>query len=174
MIPLRFTADDAQRAHDEWGANCGPAAIAAVLGMTLDELRPHLGDFENKRYTNPSLMWETLCRLKATWRLRPRDMIGWPNYGLARVQWEGPWTKPGVPARVAYRHTHWVAAEWSSSTHTWAVFDINAMNSGGWIALADWRDSLVPWLLKECEPRASGEWRITHSVEVEPPEPSDG
>ena len=27
----RFTPDDADRAFAEWGANCGPAAIAAML-----------------------------------------------------------------------------------------------------------------------------------------------
>ena len=47
----RFTAEAADRAYDEWGANCGPGAIAAICGLTLDELRPHMGDFEGKRYT---------------------------------------------------------------------------------------------------------------------------
>ena len=35
----RFTADDAHRAHREWGANCGPTAIAAICRLTLDEVR---------------------------------------------------------------------------------------------------------------------------------------
>jgi hypothetical protein len=38
--PVRFTLDEAQAAADTWGMNCGPGAIAAVLGLTLDELRP--------------------------------------------------------------------------------------------------------------------------------------
>lgn len=40
MTALRFTLEDAQRASQEWGANCGPGAIAAIMGMTLDEVRP--------------------------------------------------------------------------------------------------------------------------------------
>lgn len=32
----RFTMDDMIRANEEWGANCGPGAIAAIMGMTLD------------------------------------------------------------------------------------------------------------------------------------------
>jgi hypothetical protein len=60
MIAPRFTEADANRAHDEWGANCGPGAIAAILALTLDELRPYMGDFESKRYTNPTLMWATV------------------------------------------------------------------------------------------------------------------
>src|SRR3546814_15629111 len=63
MTELRFTAVEAAAAYDAWGCNCGPAAIAAVIGLTLDELRPELGDFEVKRYTNPTLMWEVLDRL---------------------------------------------------------------------------------------------------------------
>lgn len=162
--PARFTLEDANRAHDEWGANCGPGAIAAVVGMTLDELRPHLGDFEIKGYTNPLMMWEILKRLHVRYSIRHKPDY-WPTYGLARVQWEGPWTKPGVPARAAYRHTHWVGA-WHNPAKGFGIFDINAMASGGWISEADWKSSLVPWLLNECVPRADGRWHLTHAVEV--------
>jgi hypothetical protein len=27
----------------------------------------------------------------------------------------------------------------------------------------------VPWLLERCEPKASGKWFLTHSVEIVPP-----
>lgn len=43
---------------------------------------------------------------------------------------------------------------------------VNAMPSGGWISLEDWGRDLVPWLLKECVPRADGQWSITHAIEV--------
>lgn len=168
MIPLRFTLEDAERAYDTWGANCGPGAIAAVMGLSLDELRPHLGDFEHKRYTNPTLMWEVLNRIGATWRTvkPPRS---WPVYGLARVQWEGPWTAPGVPARVAYRHTHWVGAQWSERRHEHGIFDINCMASGGWVSVGDWAGTIVPWLLEQVAPKANGRWHLTHVVEIERP-----
>lgn len=166
-MPLRFTMNDAQRAFDDWGANCGPGAIAAVVGVTLDELRPQLGDFERKCYTNPTLMWEVLDRLQVVWGLHTITPLAWPRYGLARVQWEGPWTAPGVPVRARYRHTHWVGAQWSEAKQEHGIFDINAMNSGGWISLSDWSDSLVPWLLEQCEPGNCGAWHLTHSVEVD-------
>ena len=161
----RFTAEDADRAYDEWGVNCGPGAIAAICGMTLDELRPHMGDFERKHYTNPTLMWQVLDSIGARWRLvkPPRT---WPEYGLARVQWEGPWTAPGVPARAAYRHTHWVGAA-RDPVKGVGIFDINAIGNGsGWCALEDWTGTLVPWILDECVPHASGGWHLTHVVEV--------
>src|ERR1039458_9904066 len=41
LVAPRFTLADAVRAGDEWGFNCGPAAIAAMNGLTIEELRPH-------------------------------------------------------------------------------------------------------------------------------------
>lgn len=164
----RFSADDADRAYDEWGANCGPGAIAAICGLTLSELRPHTGDFEVKRYTNPTLMWQILRNLGVRFSYRGGELgqMNWPRYGLARIQWEGPWTKPGVPQRARYRHTHWVGACTRGASNV-GIFDINAINNGsGWISLEDWRSAIVPWVLKEAVPRADGGWHITHSVEI--------
>jgi hypothetical protein len=162
----RFTAADAERASETWGANCGPGAIAAMLGMTLDELRPHLGDFEAKGYTNPTLMFETLNRLGVTWR-QVRGAKQWPSRGLVRVQWEGPWTQPGVPMRARYRYTHWVGAV-TRAPGDIGIFDINAMSNGsGWVSLQDWSDTLVPWLLSEAVPRANGRWHLASVIEVE-------
>lgn len=165
-LPSTFSVEEAYAAQDEWGMNCGPGAIAAVLGLTPAQLRPHMGDFEKKGYTNPSLMWTVLGNVGARFSYRggllSRD--DWPNYGLARIQWEGPWTKPGVPARVAYRHTHWVGARQINGSTD--IFDINAISEGGWLSAEDWSTRLVPWLLAECEPKASGGWWITHAVEI--------
>lgn len=160
--PLRFTEDDAARAYDEWGANCGPGAIAAVSGLSLDDLRPHLGDFERKRYTNPLLMYEILRNLSLRTRLlRPPD---WPEFGLVRVQWEGPWMEPGVPMMARYRHTHWVAG--ARKNGSIGVFDINCMNSGGWVSLEDWTSVIVPFLIEHHAKRANGKWHLTHAIEI--------
>lgn len=164
---VRFDESDAKRAFDEWGSNCGPGAIAGVLGMTLDEIRPHLGDFERKGYTNPLLMWDILRRLGIVYTVNTRAPVWWPAYGLARVQWHGPWTEPGRPARVAYRHTHWVGVA-GGDTLDVGIFDINAMNSGGWISVSDWAGTLVPWLMED-EPRWNRRWSLTHAVEVARP-----
>ena len=150
-----FTLTDAERANDEWGANCGPGALAAIMGLTLDEVRPHMGDFERKHYTNPTLMFDALTSVGARFR----------TLGLARIQWEGPWTKPGVPIRARYRHTHWVGSR--RATGGVGIFDINCMNNGsGWVALEAWRDIAVPWILERCVPPADGKWHITHSIEI--------
>lgn len=162
------TLGDVDRAHNLWGANCGPTAIAAVLNLPLDAVRPHMGDFERKGYTNPTLMWAALKSLDVRFSYRGGGLgrRNWPNYGLARIQWEGPWTRPGVPMRARYRHTHWIGVN-ARDRNRIGVFDVNAMGNGtGWCALADWESTLVPIILAECVPRASGGWHITHAVEI--------
>lgn len=165
----RFTEADAQRAFDEWGCNCGPGALAAVMGMTLDEVRPHLPGFDEKRYTNPLMMYAALRSIGRPWK---RNIIGghpgfWPCFGLVRVQWEGPWTLPGVPQRARYRYTHWIGA--ARGNGGVGVFDINCMNNGtGWVALDDWTSTVVPAITSEYK-RATGAWHITHSLEAGAP-----
>lgn len=178
MTALRFTIDDANRAGDEWGFNCGPAAICAILGKTPAEVRPHLGDFERpgKGYTNPTLMFETLRRLGATWvpviktKTDPSDIIAWPKLGLVRIQWEGPWTEPGVPMAARYRQTHWIGARRRTMAHVPGpgieVFDVNCMSVGGWVTLGTWGAQVVPWIIAECVPRANGRWHQTHVLEL--------
>lgn len=161
-LPLiRFTRDDAQAAADSWGFNCGPGALCAVSGMTPSEIRPHLGDFERKGYTNPKLMYEILRRLFSdNWTVTPLD--NWPGFGLVRIQWHGPWMSPSVPIRARYRQTHWIAYRLADNH----VFDVNAMCVGGWLPEREWSTQLVPWLLRQCVPRANGDWSRTHVIEL--------
>lgn len=171
---VRFTLDDAQRAADAWKFNCGPGALCGALSMTPDEIRPHLLDFERKGYTNPTLMASILRGLNVPFRRvyechhrvsgREPD---YPQFGLVRVQWGGPWTKDGVPMAARYRHTHWIAMRHLPSLCPQrVVFDINAICAGGWLPWDEWRCELVPWLLGECEPKWDGTWWPTHCWEL--------
>jgi hypothetical protein len=158
-------------AADSWGLNCGPAAIAAMCGLTLDALRPLLGDFEKKGHTNPTLMWQILRNLDADFTVNGAPFksngVPWPRYGLARVQWEGPWTAPGVPIRVRYRHTHWVGAMLVEGDIEHMIFDVNCMAAvGGWVPASEWSSSVVPHIVKYCEPKADGKWHLTHVIEI--------
>ncbi len=167
-----FTLEEAQAAGDEWGFNCGPGALCAVLGMRPTELRPHLLDFEQKRYTNPALMFAVLDGLGVRYRRHyrgdsppPSGLNPYPRFGLVRVQWAGRWTDPGVPMRVRYRKTHWIAARGDSAGRE--IFDVNAMCVGGWISWAEWSEKLVPWLMRECVPGGDGRWWPTHGISIE-------
>jgi hypothetical protein len=158
-----FTLADAQAAADAWGANCGPGALAAVLGLSLDAVRPHLSGFDQKRYTNPKMMRSALDSLGVAYGWQT---LGWqrpaiaclPENGLARVQWAGPWTDSGVPWAAAQRHTHWIGSRRAAAKPSCLVevFDINCICVGGWVPLAEWSQSVVPWLLEQCEPKATG------------------
>lgn len=167
LHPPRFTHLDADRAYKTWGANCGPGALAAITGLTLDEVRPHLVGFDVKRYTNTLMMYAALRSIRAPFT---KGLL-WPTHGLVRVQWEGPWTAPGVPMRARARYSHWIAAR-SLSASDIQIFDINCMSVGGWVALPEWRDAVVPWILRECHPKADGKWHATHVLEVRGPEPA--
>lgn len=144
-----------------------------MTGLTLDQVRPHMHDFESKHYTNPTLMFAALKSIgvrHSTTYLRQEKVVRdfeWPRFGLCRVQWEGPWTNSGVPIRARYRHTHWIGVCRTHDTDNIAIFDINCINNGsGWTPLEAWRSILVPYILKECVPRASGKWHITHAIEI--------
>jgi hypothetical protein len=159
----RFTEADAQAAFDEWGANCGPGALAAITRISLEDVRSHMGDFESKGYTNPMLMCAALDSLGVKWWRVRRD---WPRYGLVRVQWEGPWTAAGVPQRARYRYTHWIGTAEVNGDR--GIFDINCMNNGtGWVSERDWADTIAPFLAGQYK-RASGGWHVTHGIEVRP------
>jgi hypothetical protein len=167
-LPLRFRPIEAQDASDVWGFNCGPAALCAVLHLTPAELRHHLIDFEQKGYTNPTLMGKVLRGFGVWYRQVYRsDDPRYPGLrkiplrrAVMRVQWGGPWTKPGVPMQARYRQTHWVAVRNGSAE----VYDVNADD---WLPRANWEFELVPWLIKEAVPKADGTWWPTHAYEIE-------
>lgn len=170
-IPLpKFTEAEADAAAAEWGMNCGPSAIAAIGGFSLAELRPELGDFEQKGYTNPTLMWQILRRIGVHFQVATRPFkigAGWPAFGLARVQWLGRWSAPNVDPRAAYRFTHWVGS-CSLRGRGVGIWDVNCLNNGtGWVALAEWEQIIVPFITSRYK-GANGRYEITHSVEIEP------
>jgi hypothetical protein len=154
---IAFDWADSERAWKEWGCNCGPAALAATLGWSLDRVRPHLGDFDAKRHMSPTMMLKAVAA--AGFVHRPGE--GWPVHGLVRIQWGGPWLKPGVPPRVAYGYTHWIAAKYLRDAGEWWVFDVN----GGWMFQVDWIQKIVPAITSTIK-RADGEWSTTHRWEV--------
>ncbi len=148
---LRFTEEDSNRANTIWGANCGPHALAAALGLTLDEARAFLPTFEGKGYTNPTMMVAALVLAKARFTVKKNLHTPILCAGLNRIQWEGRWTKPGVPPIVAYGYTHWVA--WANG----AVF-CTCMPWRRWTPEADWRRMIADM----CRTEGFSGWHVTH------------
>jgi hypothetical protein len=144
--PIAFSSDDLDRAHAEWGCNCGPAALAACLNRTPDDIRPHLGDFERRGYMNVPGMRAAIRSAGAILQPKPAGQIA---HGLIRIQFTGPWMAPGVPPAAACRYTHWVAAQTFGGLN-W-IFDVN----GGWQVEDEWKDAIVPRLIESYR-RADG------------------
>lgn len=116
---LAFDAEAANRAHTEWKCNCGPAALAACLGWTLEQVRPHLGDFERRGYVNVTMMRDAIAasghRHYDGMKRVPSDRHGYPgmpDHGLIRIQWGIPGIGPGIKLPVwASNYTHWIATK---------------------------------------------------------------
>lgn len=64
MLTYPFTEADAQRAYDEWGANCGPNALAFALQIPLEEVRDVIPQFDERRYTSPTMMRQAVEHLR--------------------------------------------------------------------------------------------------------------
>lgn len=178
-LPRVPTWQEIDAAADEWGFNCGPAALCAATGLTPDEVRRCLpADWPG--YTNPTVMAAALGAAGRAYRVRhrgdhpdpafvqaalrlPSSRPWFPGISLVRVQWSGPWTLPGVPMRARYRKTHWIA---TASDHR--VYDVNAVSqtTDGWVGSDLWASRLVPWLLRASVPKADGGWWPTHVWEV--------
>jgi hypothetical protein len=168
MIDYPFTEADVQRAAEDWGCNCGPAALAFALQVPLDRVRGAIPGFEQKRYTSPTMMRAALDGLGVRFAPAPTGLaVARANMfdgrtALVRVQWEGPWTAPGAHPKWAYRQTHWVAT-WLAATRrnesdrTRMVFDCN----GGIRPFGQWEREIVPAIVATI-PRANGEWFPTH------------
>jgi len=60
VITLRFDQRDFEQANAEWGCNCGPSALAAALGITLDRAHELIPEFDDRRYTSPRMMKDAL------------------------------------------------------------------------------------------------------------------
>lgn len=171
MIDLKFDSDDAEQASESWGCNCGPAALAAVLGQTLDDIRPAVmaAGFADKGYMNPTMMKAALSaagggiKAERCFGTATRS-AGWgqfPDGGLARIQFTGWWTEANN-WRVAYGRTHWVASYRPGIVdRSLYIFDIN----GGLMRAEDWEKKIVPAIAATLE-RADGGWFVTHRWET--------
>ena len=161
-VPLCFDAQRQQQAFDLFGANCGPGAIAGVCGFDPIQVVQMLGPkFAKLNGTTEVMLRDCLDRLGIAWEDVP---AGLTDYGIARIQWEGPWLYDADPFEK-YRHSHWIGVSTRGLPHP-MIFDINAISVGGWISLSEWDEVLRPWLLNATEPRATGNWWISETLKI--------
>ncbi len=168
IMSYPFTEEEATRANDEWGANCGPNALAFILRRKLHEVRSLVPGFEQKRYTSPTMMAQALRFDGIHYVAIPEAPVSEMCHAkpaLVRVQWTGKWTEPGANPKWAYIHTHWICCWKTSTVHSQAgvpvldckwVFDCN----GGVRSLSSWIKDIVPLLATGA--RRDGGWFPTH------------
>lgn len=163
-LPLQFDIHDQQRAWDLLGSNCGPGAIAALCGSTPEAVARLLGEqFLKLKGTTEIMLRQALDDLVMPWE---DAAPGWVDYGIARVQWDGPWIHDPDPFKK-FRHSHWIGVSTRGLPHV-MIFDINAISVGGWISLSEWDAVLRPWLLEACEAEATGRWHISEAIRLLP------
>lgn len=167
-----YLPTDLEAAAVLWQANCGPGALAALLGIEVYDTQAWLGGDQWPGWTTMTVMKAALTKAGRQFRVaRPAVMeqqqydLAWTlgHQGLAFVQLEGPWERHWAGAQ---RHTHWIA--WRGPH----VYDVNLTTdagrnylAGGWASLDTWRQ-LVPQYLAEDEPHMTGwHWRSALVVE---------
>lgn len=172
MTTLPFNQSHVAEANRLWGCNCGPAALAAVLGITLEQARVAVEKtgFADRGYMNPTMMADAIGHAggKIVERMElpldrriACDTDYFSDGGLARIQWTGPWTAKGANHKWAYRATHWIATCRLNNVQ-WMVYDVN----GGSMLFDHWLEHVVPEITATIK-RADGGWFITHSWKVE-------
>lgn len=159
LLAYPFSAEDVQKASEEWGCNCGPTALAFACQMPLQRARETIPGFERKFYTSPTMMKAALASLGREYESISKpvlaDVFDSERVSLVRVQWCGPWTKEGSNPRWAYHATHWIAA-WERGSQRY-VFDGNC----GTTQFERWHNEIVPQLTA-LHKRADGRWFATH------------
>lgn len=114
-LQLPAVLPDTIEADLAWGANCGPMSLAAVLGLpTVEAARELVQPFRG--FMSPTDMRTAvraardrgMCEMIGQGTIGLGDPDPWPQLGLVRIQWLGPWCDPGVNPRAAYRCTHWI------------------------------------------------------------------
>ncbi|HEY1048182.1 MAG TPA: hypothetical protein VGE39_00450, partial [Prosthecobacter sp.] len=73
---------------------------------------------------------------------------------ILRIQWEGPWLKPGVPAKAAYTQTHYIAVVGRG-----LVLD-TAQDANVLTPWAEWERQTDRYAVTRCK-RSTG-WHFTH------------
>lgn len=149
---LAFVPWDIDVARINFGANCGPAAFAAVTQREVCRVMRYFPQFPERRWTNLTQMLRAFA--EAGYGAQVHKCTA-PSRGVALVQWLGPWTEKQFFSRWSLIHTHWIGFEGGR------VFDHNACC---WQPLADWAAGTAAGLIAEIR-HATG-WRIKYGVEV--------
>jgi len=149
-----YTPSDLTIAEIVFGANCGPAALAASLSMEVTDIMRYLPHFEDetKRFTNLTAMKAALNAADVLYEVKRSEF---PSRGMALIQWTGPWTQKHFFSRWSLRYTHWIAVDGDM------IYDIH---NGFWQHQDEWAREVVPTYLAAL-PQAA-DWAVKYGIEL--------
>lgn len=160
-----YEPPDAEAAHKAWKATCGPCMLAAMLRVPVNAVRKLFPEFPSRDYTNLTAM-----KLALYGALVPYNVVKATElaYGLAQVQFTGPWSQPEVNPKVSYLHTHWIGLA-TTPEYGLLAYEINAGSLehiwGQWVPMAFWESEVLPLLLTQ-HPRADGGYHFRWTCEL--------
>ena len=143
-----YNPPDVDVCNEEWGANCGPCCLAAILKQSVSDVKPFLFQFGQRQYMTPTTMSLSLESaglvlgqdFKRTEVIHSNTPFSYnnrseerglseralPTYGLAFLQMWSDWLY-SKPVKVQYHFTHWVGiASFGNNSLARHVYDVNA------------------------------------------------
>lgn len=174
---------DLEDAHAAWGANCGPATLAAALALTLEDVKPLVCNYKRTAHGPDELAYRGLMNatdmrdalqrsardfwvlVKETREIE-RTMMGPaghvvcmnPHTMIFLLAWDGPWRT--VP-RAAATYRHWIAYVhgYLGTMGPGFVYDVNV----GWVPYDFWDETIRPQLIPK---RGTGDWSISWAASL--------
>lgn len=137
--------------------SCGPGALAAAIRRSLADVRPRLP--HERGFMSPADMKIALerCGYRFTERAR-----AWPDFGLAMIMFDGPWSEPGLPAGAAMSRSHWIAVN-RHAPHGGEIYDVNCDR----VVFFDfWCRGFVYDLARQLDKGATGGWSVRMGLEI--------
>jgi hypothetical protein len=171
---ILYCPPDVDEAKKAWGANCGPAALAAVLGRPVMEMAAYFPRFHPGRCASTVQIAEAIAKatddevaVTPSQRIDMRSGKGfvsrmWPSRGVACLMFHGPWdlqrSRSPDAAKKLYKHAHWIGIQQLGMVTM--VYDIH---SKCWEPVCDWRDETLARVLDD---HKSNEWWCRMGFEI--------
>lgn len=141
LVLTLYAPRDTAKAHDLFGATCGPCSLAAALRREVCEVREAFPTFPEKQFTNLPMMAQAIRLLG----LGFRRTAEWPLHGLALVC--GP---------ERYHSRHWIAV------HQDFVYEVSLET---WLPRIVWERDFLPQLAK-AHGSHPDDWTLEAGLEI--------
>lgn len=148
----------------------GPAALAAMTGVTAAIAADNLPRFLDYGLTTEVMMALGLYQMdrRFSWKEHAGEEMTevWPEFGIIRVGFEGPWSLEG-DTLATLRRSHWIATARRPNGER-EVFDVNSISKGGWVSQEEWSYDVAPEIAKKFGSSGNASWRTLDTFNLKP------